>query len=125
MMMLAMAASYDPDGTDPGNIRLPFDLHTCILDEERWANWLAHDPINLLDQHAEALQSLYAFYLDAGNRDQYHIQYGTRRLSLKLEKLGVRHHFEEFEGTHTGMDHRLDVSLPHITRALARNTSKQ
>jgi hypothetical protein len=46
------------------------------------------------------------------------LQYGTRKFCQKLEKLGVRHHFEEFEGTHSGMDWRLDVSLPLITRAL-------
>ena len=114
-----MAASYDADESDPENIRLPFDLHNCSLDPERWSNWLSNDPSNMVTQYQHALQSLDAFYLDAGNRDQYNIQFGTRLLSAKLEKLGIRHHYEEFEGTHSGMDWRLDVSLPYIVKALA------
>jgi S-formylglutathione hydrolase FrmB len=118
LMIIAMAASYDPDATQPGNIRMPFDLRSCALDEERWQCWLSNDPLNLVSLHADALKSLYALYMDAGSRDQYNIQYGTRHLSAKLEKLGVNHHYEEFEGSHSGMDWRLDVSLPYIARAL-------
>ena len=117
-MTVAMAASYDPDINQPDKIRLPFDLHTCVLDSERWQCWLKHDPLTLVDKHADALDSLYAIYLDVGSRDQYNIQYGTRNLSSKLEKLGVSHHFEEFEGNHSGMDWRLDISLAHIAHAL-------
>ena len=118
LMTIAMAASYDPDPSQPGNIRLPFDLRTCSLDAARWERWQANDPLALVDEHAGALKSLYALYLDVGNRDQYNIQYGMRHLSSKLEKLAVSHHFEEFEGTHSGMDWRLDVSLPFIAQAL-------
>jgi enterochelin esterase-like enzyme len=118
LMTVAMAASYDPDSTNPEEIQLPFDLKSCEIDPERWVNWMAHDPLNLVEHHADALRSLYGFYLDVGNRDEYGIQYGTRRLSQKLEKLDVRHHFEEFEGTHMGMDWRLDFSLPYLAKAL-------
>mgnify|MGYP001821933760 CR=1 FL=1 len=127
LMTLAMAASYDPDEEKPGEIRLPFDLATCAIDAERWQNWLAHDPLNRVSESADALRSLHALYMDAGNRDQYNIQYGTRHLAGKLEKLGVRHHYEEFDGTHSGMDWRLDFSLPFITQALlaAQSGSKK
>jgi hypothetical protein len=118
LMTLAMAASYDPDIARPGEIRLPFDLNTCVLNEERWQCWLDKDPLSLVDRHADALRSLCALYLDVGSRDQYNIQYGTRNLSSKLEKLGISHHFEEFEGNHSGMDWRLDISLPYIAHAL-------
>jgi len=30
----------------------------------------------------------------------------------------VPHRYEEFDGTHSGIDFRLDVSLPFLTRAL-------
>lgn len=118
LMILAMAASYDADEERPGDIRLPFDLNNCALIEERWQRWLEHDPLALVEKYPANLQSLFALYLDAGNRDQYNIQYGTRQLSSKLEKLSVSHHYEEFDGTHTGMDWRLDVSLPYIAQAL-------
>jgi S-formylglutathione hydrolase FrmB len=120
LMTIAMAASYDPDDADPGRIRLPMDLATCELDPERWARWCAHDPLNLVENHAEQLASLHCLYIDVGRRDQYNIQFGTRALVRKLEKLGVDHHFEEFEGTHSQMDWRLDTSLPLLGQALAR-----
>ena len=118
MMILAMAASYDPDPERPDVIRLPFDLRTCAIHEERWANWLSFDPLVLLEQHARALNSLHGLYIDVGMYDQYHIQYGTRRFVDRLRELGVTHHYEEFEGTHSSIDWRLDTSLPFLVNAL-------
>jgi S-formylglutathione hydrolase FrmB len=118
MMILAMAASYDPDPLDPARIRLPFDLRTCELKPERWARWQACDPINMIEQRLEALRSLHGLYIDVGIYDQYHIQYGTRRLVDRLKKLGVDHFYEEFEGTHSSIDWRLDHSLPFLVKAL-------
>ncbi len=118
LMTLAMAASYDPGDTPESAIRLPFDLQTLELDEVRWSEWLRHDPLNLLDSHAEQLASLSLLYIDVGSRDQYNIQYGTRAFVRRLEKLGIGHHYEEFDGTHSGMDWRLDTSLPMLARAL-------
>ncbi len=118
LMTLAMAASYDPGSSSGSALQLPFDLHTCELDEKRWGKWLDHDPLRLLESFSEQLASLEVFYLDVGSRDQYNIQYGTRSFVRRLQELGVAHHFEEFDGTHSGMDWRLDVSLPRMARAL-------
>lgn len=118
LMTLAMAASYDPGDSPESAIRLPFDLHTCEMDADRWAQWLRHDPLNLLESYAAQLASLKLLYIDVGSRDQYNIQYGTRSFVKRLEKLGIGHHYEEFDGTHTGMDWRLDVSLPLLAKAL-------
>jgi hypothetical protein len=30
----------------------------------------------------------------------------------------IKHHYEEFDGTHSGIDHRLDVSLPYLAKRL-------
>ena len=118
MMILAMAASYDPDPAHPSRIRLPFDLRTCELDPERWKNWQAFDPLSMVEQSANALQSLHGLYIDVGMSDQYHIQFGTRRFTDQLEKRRIAHHFEEFEGTHSAIDWRLDYSLPFLVDAL-------
>jgi len=118
MMILAMAASYDPDPEEPSRICLPFDLRTCELKPEGWARWLACDPLNLIEQRLEALRSLHGLYIDVGIYDQYHIQYGTRRLADRLKELGVDHFYEEFEGTHSSIDWRLDHSLPYLVNAL-------
>ena len=118
LLTLAMAASYDPGDSPETVIQLPFDLHTCELDKLRWDQWLSHDPLNLLESHVAQLISLKILYIDVGSRDQYNIQYGTRAFVRRLEKLGIGHHFEEFDGTHSGMDWRLDISLPKLARAL-------
>ena len=120
MMILAMAASYDPDPVDPSRIRLPFDLRTCELDPQRWERWLECDPLFMLEQCAGALESLHALYIDVGIYDQYHIQYGTRRFVDQLTERGIAHHYEEFEGTHSSIDWRLDHSLPFLVNALKK-----
>lgn len=118
MMILAMAASYDPDTANPGKIRLPFDLRTCEIDPQRWERWLAFDPLVMLEDRAEALRSLHGLYIDVGMYDQYNIQYGTRRFTDRLNELGIEHRYEEFEGTHSAIDWRLDTSLPFLVTAL-------
>lgn len=120
LMTLAMAASYDPDTAQPRRIRLPFDLRTCTLDEERWARWLAHDPLNLTQADAAALGSLRGLYIDVGDEDQYGIQYGSRALADRLLAWGVPVHFEEFRGSHSAIDWRLDHSLPFLAAALKK-----
>lgn len=124
MMIIAMAASYDPDLQAPDKIQLPFDLRTCAIDEERWANWLAFDPLEMVTGHSDALKSLLGLYIDVGMYDQYNIQYGARRFTDELNRLGVMHHYEEFEGTHSGIDWRLDYSLPFLVNALKKGAGE-
>ncbi len=112
MMHICMAATYDEANGD--EITLPFDLATCELDNERWQRWLAHDPVNRVEATVAALQQLNGLYMDCGFRDQYFIHYGMRQLAKKLEKLQVEHTYTEFNGTHSGIDYRLDESLPFL-----------
>jgi enterochelin esterase-like enzyme len=118
IMNVCMAASYDPDPAAPLGFRLPFHLETGEVIAERWKNWLRHDPIHLVARHAKALRTLRGIYIDCGWRDQYHIHYGTRILSLKLSEAGIDHTYEEFDDNHTDVDYRMDVSLPYLYRAL-------
>lgn len=119
LMILAMAATYDPDPSRPFGIRLPVDPDTCELIEERWANWLAWDPVRMADAHADNLRRLRALFIDCGTLDQYNLVYGARRLHRALDRLGVRHRYEEFPDNHSGVDYRMDVSLPYLAKALA------
>lgn len=123
LMLLAMGASYDPDPDPaaPCGVRLPVDPHTCELEPERWQAWLRHDPVELVEDPAarEQLASLRLLFVDCGRRDQYFLHYGARRLARALERHGVPHVYEEFDGTHSDIDHRLDVSLPRLYAAIA------
>jgi enterochelin esterase-like enzyme len=118
LMTLAMAASYDPDPSCFLGIRLPADLETGEILAERWNNWLAWDPILLVDHHAEALKNLKFLFIDCGSVDQYNLVFGARRLHRKLDSFGIRHHYEEFTDNHNAIDYRMDISLPLLANTL-------
>jgi S-formylglutathione hydrolase FrmB len=117
-MNMCMAASYDPDPKAPNGFRLPFNLDTGEVIPARWRRWQANDPINLVTQYRKNLRSLRGIYIDCGWRDQYHIHYGARILSKRLQLAGIKHRYEEFDDTHSDIDYRMDQSLPFLTRAL-------
>ena len=121
LMLLCMAASYDPDPVADMGICLPFDLQTLELDQQRWKKWLDHDPIYQIGDCAQALKTLLGVYMDCGYRDQYGIHYGCRILAREMKQLKIEHHYEEFDGSHSGIDHRLDRSLPFLYTALTGN----
>jgi enterochelin esterase-like enzyme len=118
LMNLCMAATYDADPDAPNGFRLPYDLDTGALIPQRWRNWLKHDPVHLVRRYHGNLGKLKAVYMDCGWRDQYHIQYGSRLIAQQLTQYGVEHRYEEFDGTHSGIDNRMDISLPYLQRAL-------
>lgn len=121
LMICAMAASYDPgeyDDSNPLGIQLPVDMDYCEINEERWSNWLNFDTLRLIESNSSNLESLKLLFIDCGNQDQYGIQYGSRKLTARLSELGVEHTWEEFDGTHSGIDYRLDISLPLLSKSL-------
>lgn len=118
LMMVAMAATYDPAPAAPNGFYLPFDLETGELIAARWKRWLNHDPIRLVKKYRANLKSMKKIFIDCGWRDQYHIQYGSRLLSRELSRHGIEHTYQEFDGTHSSIDYRMDVSLPFLYRAL-------
>lgn len=121
LMLLAMAATYDPQPDRPRGIGLPVDPHTCELIEERWNHWLEQDPLRMIDRpELQAnLKSLRALFLDCGAKDQYFLHYGARAFTRKLSSLGIDHTYEEFDDNHSGIDYRLERSLPFLYLALA------
>ena len=85
-----------------------------------WGRWLAHDPVEMVEREdvQANLRKLRGIFLDCGSKDQYHIHFGTRQLSDRLNELGMDHIHEEFDGTHSSIDYRMDISLPFLYRAL-------
>ena len=118
LMLLAMAASYDPDSSSPNGFKLPLDLDSGEVISARWKQWLKHDPVNLVSRYKKNLNSLKALYIDCGRSDQFHIHFGARQLVQKLKLNSIKHTYEEFDGTHSGIDHRLDISLPFLAQRL-------
>ncbi|MEI9887523.1 MAG: alpha/beta hydrolase-fold protein [Rhizomicrobium sp.] len=119
IMMFAQAASFDPAPDQPYGVRLPVTLDTCEIIPERWANWLAWDPLTLVETYGADLKKLKALYIDCGDVDQYNLVYGARRMHRRLDQLGVPHIYEEFPDDHSAVDYRMDVSLPILAKALS------
>ncbi|HUC09541.1 MAG TPA: alpha/beta hydrolase-fold protein [Stellaceae bacterium] len=116
---LAMAASYDPDPTQFLGMRLPVTSDTCEVIDERWDNWMRHDPVVAVETQGDNLRRLKALYIDCGEQDQFNLLYGARRFVRRLNALGIAHRYEEFPDNHSGVDYRMDESLPFLAQALA------
>ena len=116
---LAMAASYDPDPGEFLGMRLPVTFDTCEIIAERWQNWLRQDPVVALELSADNLRLLKALYIDCGRSDQFNLLYGARRFARRLAELGIAHRYEEFPDNHSGVDYRMDESLPFLAAALS------
>lgn len=118
LMTLCLAASYSPEPGRALGLALPFDLECCRLDQQVWQRWLAFDPIHRVDASKDALTALNGLWLDVGRRDQYFIHYGSRELHQRWAEADIAHHYEEFDGTHSGIDWRYDHSLPWLAERL-------
>lgn len=114
---IAMSACYSPQPDSALGFALPFDPRSGERIESVWRRWLEFDPIVACERHAAELRSLELLHLECGVRDEYNIQFGTRRLSRRLKELGVAHGHEEHEGSHRGIQHRY---LPILARMAQR-----
>ena len=112
------AACYSPDPARPGKALLPFDVATGRLDDEVWVRWLEHDPVRMAESHADALRSMRRIYLDAGRSDEYFLDLGAQAFAAELDKLGVEHSLELFEGTHAGLTYRYPGAIRELVTAL-------
>ena len=68
LMMVAMAASYDPHRDAPNGFRLPINLETGEMLPARWRAWLKHDPINMVQRFGRNLKTLAASSSTAAGR---------------------------------------------------------
>lgn len=105
--VLACAACYSPNPDSPLGFDLPFDLETGQLIPEIWSRWLAFDPLQRIDEDgAAALRTLRTLWIECGLADEFHLQWGARRLSRLLEAAAVPHEHHEHPGGHRGIDAR-------------------
>jgi enterochelin esterase family protein len=111
MSLVAMAACYAPDSTTRLADHFPCDPESGLFRDDVWAQWLAHDPVRLVNGASAALGSLDLLFLDVGRRDDYAMHWGGRALSAALGKAGVDHVYEEHDGGHHGIEHRFVRSL--------------
>jgi hypothetical protein len=113
------AASYSPDPERPGKALLPFEIDTGRLIDDVWRQWLAVDPVRMAAEHAEALRSMRRIYLDAGKGDEYYLDLGAQAFASELDKLGVEHSLDLFDGKHGGLTYRYPGAIRELVLALA------
>jgi Putative esterase len=112
-----MASCYSTD--EDGTVHLPYDTDTGELKPEIWERWLAWDPVRMAPRYADALRSLRAVYIDAGNRDDVYLDLGAEAFRRALAEIGVTDVFYElFDGTHMGIEYRYPLGVKYLAEKL-------
>jgi S-formylglutathione hydrolase FrmB len=113
------AAAYSPDPASPGKALLPFEVATGRVVDDVWERWLEKDPVRMAASRADALRSQRRIYLDAGRGDEYFLDLGAQAFSAELDKLGVAHSLELFDGKHGGLTYRYPGAIRELVLALS------
>ena len=116
---VAACFSAQPDGT----VDLPFDPVTGVLRPAVWQRWLDWDPVRMVPGHAEALRGLRAIWIDAGTKDEYHLDLGAGAFRAALRDVGIADelvHFELFDAGHGSIEYRYPMSLAWLCGRMAK-----
>ena len=113
------ACAYTPDPDRPGEALLPFEITTGRLIDDVWERWLALDPVRMAAGNRAALSSMRRIYLDAGRSDEWFLDLGAQAFAQELEKLGVSHTLELFDGKHGGITYRYPGAIRELLLALS------
>ncbi len=96
--VFASAAAWSPNpGLPPFYADLP--VKNGMIQPMVQAKWAANRPLTTLDQYISNLKKLKAIAFDAGTRDQ-NIAVSIKVLDAELNKYGIGHIFEIYEGDH-------------------------
>ncbi|GAA1265364.1 alpha/beta hydrolase-fold protein [Sphaerisporangium rubeum] len=120
LIVLGCSAAFSP-GPD-GVPELPFDPETGALRPQAWQRWLDWDPVRMVPEHAEALRSMRAIWIDAGKRDEFYLDLGAQAFHKALLAHGVGEdavHFELFDAGHGAIDYRYPLSLAWLAERLS------
>jgi len=121
MEVYAYASAYSAD--EDGTVRIPFD-EAGVMVPEVWDRWLARDPVVMAGEpaYSEALRSLRAIWIDAGDKDEYYLDLGATAFRRALDAACVseeRNYFELFDGGHGGTEHRYPLALAWLSERMA------
>lgn len=119
LSLCAMSACYSPNPDSAAGFDLPFDLYTGEINPEVWNRWRAYDPVQATDDHLDNLRGLKTLYFDCGSEDEYNLFMGARRFHQVLNRAGIEHTYDEFDGTHHNLNWRYERSLPLLAEAIA------
>lgn len=113
---IAMTLCYSGKSKKRG-FDYPIDFETGEVVLSVWKKWLKNDPVHFLNERKSLLKKMKAVYLDVGDRDQFHMQFGTRKIRDLLKKHKVKTHYSEFSGGHFDLSPR----RPEVWKWLCKN----
>lgn len=110
--IIGMSACYAPNiNAKPHRFDLPFDMASGEILQPVWQRWLEKDPLRRLRSKRHGLKDFGLIYLDCGRRDEYHLNLGARMFSRELAAQKIKCRYEEFDGGHSNVQFRYDISL--------------
>ena len=122
---LAMAACYSPAPDTELGFELPFELEACTRIDAVWQRWLAFDPLQMIEseRYQAAWRGLDLLHLECGRADQFHLQWGLRRLHQRLDALSIPHAHVEHAGSHFDINDRYPPAIDAVAQALRASRS--
>lgn len=99
---VAMAHCYSED-KKVDKKSFPLDLKTGEPNSRTWKKYFSKDPVIFLPQRKKNLRKLHRIYLDVGEFDQFHLFFGTRKMTKFLKSQKIHVHSTEFRGNHFDM----------------------
>jgi hypothetical protein len=117
---IAMAACYSTDAD--GTLHLPFEATTGELVPAVWERWLALDPVRMARtaDGAAALRGLRAAWIDAGTRDEYHLDLGAEAFRRAVVAAGgPEPSIELFDAGHGSIEYRYPMAIRYLAERIA------
>lgn len=95
--LLAQAAAWAPNPQNPP-LYIDWPYKDGALQPLVAAKWTANSPLVFVDQYVSSLESYRAIYIDVGDADG--LRATNEQLSEAMNRLGIEHTFEVYEGDH-------------------------
>ena len=116
----ALSAALSPNLNNPHFfVDLPFEYPSGKIIQEVRQRWLKADPLTRLPERAQALKRMKGIYIDVGDDDLPGFTEAVKIFSQELNKLGVLHNLNIYEGGHSdkGVERAID-SLSFLSNLL-------
>jgi S-formylglutathione hydrolase len=124
LVYVALATAWSPaPDRPPFHAALPFERRgeALVAVPDAHARWSANLLAYVVDRDRAAIRRLRAVGIDVGRRDEFtHIVPGCRALAKALDRNGIRHRYEEYDGGHVDrfLQRLESVTLPFFAESL-------